>query len=752
VGNANDTLKGETAPTTISTWTLSGANSYADGSGNSLSFSAFKVVTDQGATQDVFNVTGVTDVATANANAAGDTFNLNVANSGLTLNGGAGSDTLSYAAYGAPPVTVSLTGSGNGYASTSATGLAGFSAIDTLVGSGNASDTLKGEALGSGHSTWTLSAGNTYTDNAGHGTLTFSAFKTVTDQGSTADIFNITGATSVTTANANGGGDTFNVDSANAGLTLNGGSGSDTLTYASYGSPPVTVTLSGSSANGYASTSATGLAGFTAIDDLIGSGNASDTLTGRNVSSTWLLGSTLTYNDGGSATLTFSQFSTLIGGNSGNLFELTASHTLNLVGGTGSDTFRLPVNGVQLTGTINGGGGSDTLSYAAFGGNNGYTSGADVDLYADDATGISGNISGIGTFVGGPSSNNTLDGPLGNGPGNPNVWNITATNGGNIANNGGTIATFSAFQTLDGAPGSNTFKISGNGVGVSGSITGGSTSDTLSYVGVSNAVTFNIGSTGINNSGSVSTSGAPTFNFYTIGNVTGGSGSNTFNMSPGKSISGNLDGGSGGTNALNYSTYTSSVRVTLYNNIATGVGGTVAHIKTVTGGTGNDILIGDGTGDTLIGGGGNDILVSRGGNADLVVSQNANGSWGNNILIGDNGVGSSGHATLQGGNGQDILIAGTTNYDTNITALNALMAEWSSTSVPFATRVAHLSGTQSGGRNGTTYLTSSTVQKSNGLNTLIGGTGGSPSALDWFWVSAGDVITDSNTGKKVTTL
>ncbi len=750
-GAAGDTLKGEPLSSGASTWTLTNpTNSYADGSGNTLSFSGFKVVTDQGTTQDTFNVTGATDVATANANGAGDTFNVDAANAGLTLNGGAGSDTLTYAAYGAPPVTVVLSGSANGYASTSATGLAGFSAIDTLVGSSNAGDILKGESLSSGHSTWALAGTNTYSDG-GSSTLTFSAFKTVCDRGTTADTFNITGVTTVATANANGGGDTFNLNVANTGLTLNGGSGSDTLTYASYGTPPVLVTLTGSSANGYASTSATGLAAFSAIDVLTGSGNGSDVLTGENVASTWVLGNTLTYNDGGTPNLTFSAFLTLQGGNAGNTFEVTANNTLNLIGGTGADVFRLPVNGVQLTGTVNGGGGGDTLSYAAFGGNAGYTN-ATVDLYANDATGISGNISNLATFVGGAGTGNTLNGPLGNGSGNPNVWSISSTNGGSIANNGGTLATFAGFQNLVGAPGVNTFKFTANNVGVGGSITGGSTADTIDYSAVGSAVTFNVGAAGLNNSGTVSTGTAPTYTFYTIGNLTGGSGNNTFNMSPGRTLAGNLNGGVGGVNTLSYSTYTTSVRVILGSNAATGVGGTLTHIKNVTGGYGNDILIGDGTGNTLTGGGGSDVLVGRGGNAKLIASPNANGTWGNNILIGGNGVGSLGHATLQGGNGQDILIAGTTSYDTNITALNALMAEWSLTSVPFATRVSYMNGTLSGGRNGAYVLTASTVQKSNGGNTLTGGTLPSPAALDWFFVSAGDTVNDSNTGKKVTTL
>ena len=184
----------------------------------------------------------------------------------------------------AAPVAVTLAGSdATGFSSTSATGLTQFAGIDNLVG-GTASDTLTGEDVAS---TWTLgSSPNSYND--GNATLAFSAFETV-DGGTAVDTFNVAGSSDVTTANGGDGADIFNVN-ANATINLNGnggndtfnladgvtltgtvdgGAGTDTLSYAAYSSP-VAVTLAGSDATGFSSTSATGLSQFKGIDNLVG--------------------------------------------------------------------------------------------------------------------------------------------------------------------------------------------------------------------------------------------------------------------------------------------------------------------------------------------------------------------------------------------------------------------------------------------------------------------------------------------------
>ena len=84
---------------------------------------------------------------------------------------------------------------------------------------------------------------------------------------------------------------------------------------------------------------------------------------------------------------------------------------------------------------------------------------------------------------------------------------------------------------------------------------------------------------------------------------------------------------------------------------------------------------GDGD-DKLTGGSGNDVLIGGAGKDTLI------DSFGRNLLIGGDGA-----DTLTGSN--NILISGTTSFDANPVALNAIMAEWSS-SHTYATRINNL--------------------------------------------------------------
>jgi Ca2+-binding RTX toxin-like protein len=79
----------------------------------------------------------------------------------------------------------------------------------------------------------------------------------------------------------------------------------------------------------------------------------------------------------------------------------------------------------------------------------------------------------------------------------------------------------------------------------------------------------------------------------------------------------------------------------------------------LTGGSGNDILVGGSGHDVLIGGDGRDRL---------------RGNGGRDVLIG--GAGSD---TLAGGLSDDLLIGGFTAYDRDASALDLILAEWSST-------------------------------------------------------------------------
>jgi Ca2+-binding RTX toxin-like protein len=122
------------------------------------------------------------------------------------------------------------------------------------------------------------------------------------------------------------------------------------------------------------------------------------------------------------------------------------------------------------------------------------------------------------------------------------------------------------------------------------------------------------------------------------------------------------------------------------------------------GGDGNDILYGGDAGSMLVGGAGNDLLV--GGN-------------GRDILIG--GLGAD---RLLGNAGDDILVAGSTSYDADPTALIALRSEWISSDA-YADRVRLIQN--GGGLNGAKVLNSSTVFNDSSADTLAGNDG-----QDWF--------------------
>ena len=137
---------------------------------------------------------------------------------------------------------------------------------------------------------------------------------------------------------------------------------------------------------------------------------------------------------------------------------------------------------------------------------------------------------------------------------------------------------------------------------------------------------------------------------------------------------------------------------------------------TLSGGNGDDVLIGGSKNDSLAGGNGRDLL-----------------------------IGGLGADTLTGGVGDDILIGGTSSHANDLAALNAIMAEW--TRRPTDARLSHyvarvtnlLNG---GGANGTTKLNSTTIQNDASAADKLSGV----AAFDWFFQSASDVLLDFNSG------
>ena len=115
------------------------------------------------------------------------------------------------------------------------------------------------------------------------------------------------------------------------------------------------------------------------IDAIIGHAAGNDSFHGLDAASTWTIGATHSYS-GGSATITFTGFETL-------------------EGGSDSDTFLLNVDSSQ---TLDGNGGTDTLSYA------GHSANISVNLSTPTATGLT-SLSDIENVIG-SSGDDTLTG------------------------------------------------------------------------------------------------------------------------------------------------------------------------------------------------------------------------------------------------------------------------------------------------------------------------------------------------------
>jgi Ca2+-binding RTX toxin-like protein len=117
----------------------------------------------------------------------------------------------------------------------------------------------------------------------------------------------------------------------------NGATTADTLDYSGYGGGAISVNLQTLAA------SLTG--GFSGIENLVGSGNAGDTLTGADVANAW----TISAANGGNINGTF-----------------TFSAVENLTGGAGVDTFTFAAGGT-IAGNADGRADSDTLDFSALG-------------------------------------------------------------------------------------------------------------------------------------------------------------------------------------------------------------------------------------------------------------------------------------------------------------------------------------------------------------------------------------------------
>ena len=129
------------------------------------------------------------------------------------------------------------------------------------------------------------------------------------------------------------------------------------------------------------------------------------------------------------------------------------------------------------------------------------------------------------------------------------------------------------------------------------------------------------------------------------------------------------------------------------------------------------------------GGGGPTLEIGGSGGGGLL------GGSGRSILIAG-----TAQATLEGGSGGSILIGGYTDYDSNLPALQAALAEWSSSDT-YAMRTTSPA---------LSIFSAATVH-SNGFDDPLQGAGGS-TALDWFFASTLDQITGQNASDLIVTI
>jgi hypothetical protein len=312
------------------------------------------------------------------------------------------------------------------------------------------------------------------------------------------------------------------------------------------------------------------------------------------------------------------------------------------------------------------------------------------------------------------------------GPNLASTFNLTANSAGNLANTSG-VLNFKSIQNLIGGAQPNVFVFNA-GVGIGGSLSNGALNyakyttnvavnlQTNKATGVGGTATNLVGVTG--GSGSNTLTGANTantwnitgsnagningsFTFVGFANLWGGTALNDFVFSNGAGVTGKIKGGTGA-NQLDYSAYLTGVYVNMVSGVATGTGG-ITNIQQVYGSGQGDVLVGNGIGVLLV---------------EIA---------GMNLMIG----GTGGQATLDSGSGQDIVIAGSTTYDNNQAALQAIEKYWSTNGGTFAQRVAGLTaGVEPGGYK----LNSATVTHHGGnADTISLG-----SANDWlFWRMVG---------------
>jgi filamentous hemagglutinin family protein len=330
---------------------------------------------------------------------------------------------------------------------------------------------------------------------------------------------------------------------------------------------------------------ATGTGGFSNIENLVGNANT-DSFT--------LNGGTLSGSvdgQGGTDTLTGDNVAnafTVTGTNSGTATGTGGfSNIENLVGNANTDSFTL--NGGTLSGSVDGQGGTDTLT-----GDNVANTFTVTGANSGTATGVTGGFTNVESLVG-----------------NANTDSFTLSGGGTLS---GSVDGQGGTDTLNADNVVNTFMVTGTGsgtaTGVSGgfsnieTVVGGTSTDTVG--GTTGNDTFDI-----NGGDQVTVSGIA---FSNVENLDGKAGDDSFTLNGG-TLSGSIEGG-GDNDTLTGDNVANAFTVTSANGgAATGVGGGFTNVESLVGNADADSF-------TLSGGG--------------TLSGSVDGQGGSDTLTGDN--------------------------------------------------------------------------------------------------------------------
>jgi hypothetical protein len=295
------------------------------------------------------------------------------------------------------------------------------------------------------------------------------------------------------------------------------------------------------------------------------------------------------------------------------------------------------------------------------------------------------------------------------------VQNVIASSAGldNITAGltGSVITSFGGVEMLVGGPGNDTFIFSNNHW-LGSTVNGRGGNDTL--IGPNITSIWNISG---KDSGAVVLDGIAGVTYTNIQNLAGGTGLNIFQMGVNGSVTGTLNGGSPTGDWLDYSAWNVNKS---YVNLAAGAAtniGSLMNIQNVRAAQYGGLLTGDSLGNILIGGPYSGTTIQGGSGRSLLLTNDPvngvpdqfpsalTGGSGNDIIVGKSTTYDSSNLA-------------------NDMALASILAEWQS-SDSYATRIAYINGTTPRGLNGTNYLIfGTTVIPSPGTTTMTGGAGG----------------------------